>query len=131
MAAVMLYAVLGGHSPTKCLLGAVVLIIGSIAFAPFARRSVAMQLHLVDYWAMAVAMLVLLPHRELIDSPNSHDHGGGLPAGGLPLFLAICGAWLLARAVFAIARRDARGRSSVFAAALTVAGFAVMYAFCR
>jgi hypothetical protein len=131
MLCVMIFVVVGPHSPAKCLVGAAVLIVASIGLAPSARRRVSARLAIADYWAMAGAMLVLLPHTDIGDSPNLHTHGDALQAPGLPVFLAIVAVWALVRVIAGVRIPDARGRASVVGAVLTAIGFVVTFAFCR
>jgi hypothetical protein len=127
MVAVMAYTTLGHHSPLKCLVGAAALVGASVAMAPLARRSAAIRGHLLDFWAMALCMLALLPHSALV--PGEHAHSA-LSIGYVPAFFVVSAAWFGARVVMALAGRDARGRASILSAALTAGGLALMLAFC-
>jgi hypothetical protein len=130
MVAVMAYTMLGERSPLKCLIGATVLIAASAVLAPRSRRSTSLRRLLVDYWAMALTMLVLVPQHLLGPSTTAHHHGGAIALGGLFVAVAVCAAWALARAVLALHQQDARDRASATTAILTAVGLALTLAFC-
>jgi hypothetical protein len=127
MAAVMAYTMLGGHSSLKCLLGAGVFVAGAVAMAPLARRLSSFRRHVLDYGAMALCTLALLPHHAIATGEHAH---GAMPLSTVPVFVAVVAVWLGARAALAARDRDARGRASVLSATLTAAGLGLMLAFC-
>ncbi|HEY5319616.1 MAG TPA: hypothetical protein VIJ76_01950 [Galbitalea sp.] len=127
MVAVMAYTMLGERSPLKCLVGAAVLIAASVAMAPLARWSAAYRGHVLDFWAMALSMLALLPHSALAAGEHAHS---ALSLGGVTAFLGVSAVWFGARVVVAVAGRDGRAPASLLSVALTAVGLALTLAFC-
>jgi hypothetical protein len=130
MVAVMAYTMLGQHSPLKCLVGAAALVGASVAMAPLARRSAAFRGHLLDFWAMALAMLVLLPQHPSASSETGHSHGAAVASGGFLAALIVCVGWAIGRAALFWHDREARGPASVISPAMSAVGLALTVAFC-
>jgi hypothetical protein len=127
MLSVMAFTLIGGSSPVKCLAGAAVLVLISIAMAPLARTLLVYRLHLVDFWAMALGMIVLLPH-PVVAVTAVHQHGG-MSVAAIPVFAALAVAWCVGRIVVAWSTRAGR-RTSAISAVFTVASLALMLVFC-
>lgn len=62
MVGIMAAAMFGPEPILGSLAGAALLIVASICCAPISRRSPVFRAHVIDFWAMALALLILLPH---------------------------------------------------------------------
>ncbi|MDQ1570304.1 MAG: hypothetical protein QOF79_978 [Actinomycetota bacterium] len=125
----MALTLVGGSSPVKCLAGAAVLVVVSIAMAPLARTLAVYRLHLIDFWAMALGMIVLLPHSPVVAVTTVHEHGA-MPVAAIPAFIAVVSTWGVAR-VALIWRTRTERRAAALSAGITLTSLAVMLAFCR
>lgn len=123
MLAIMAVTMLEGSSAIA-LLGSLVLLAASIACAAFCRTRPFLREHVVDLWAMALVILILLPTGA--SSGSAHAHVVAMPS--TVLFGAIVGSWVIARVW--LARSEKGRRTSLLSAAVTAVGLAVMLAFC-
>jgi hypothetical protein len=114
------------HSALASLTGAAVLVAASVLCAALSRSRVHLREHVLDLWAMALVLLVLLPRPDA--APASHAHAIAVPA--LAAFTAVVIAWAAARAWLAARRRPHAWRPAVASGALTGLGLAVMGAVC-
>ena len=123
MIAVMVWAMVSG-SALVSVLGAGMLVAASIVCAALLRARPFLRDHVVDLWAMALVLLVFLPHGSAVG-----HHAMTLQSG--PAFAAIMVAWGGARVW--LARRylaPAQWRMPVASGALTGAGLALMALLC-
>jgi hypothetical protein len=132
MLVVMAVTMIGVHSPLRCLIGAGLLMIAAVAYAPGARRRLSGWEHVLDFWAM-VALLV-------------SSVGGGVPASGggehqhlLSLdrvvgIIIVGASWVGLRLLVLLLRASRGEKIPVLAwassAAMTAAGLVVMALYC-
>jgi hypothetical protein len=130
MVSAMAITMIGGHTALRSLLGVAILVGGSLVCAPIARTVVVYREHVVDYWVMALVLVVLLPRptEGLLPDAAVHSHAA-LDIAGAPAIAGILAAWLCLRAAIVLVRRD-RWRASLASAAPTVAGLALMLLVC-
>lgn len=121
MIAVMGIAMLS-HSALVSVAGAAVLVVASIVCAALSRSRVFLREHVLDLWAMALVLVVFLPH-----SAVTGHHVVAVPA--LAMFCVIVVAWAVARGWLALQRRS-EWPGVVASGALTGLGLAAMAVFC-
>jgi hypothetical protein len=127
MAGVMAATMFGGHSTLRILVGAAVLLALAIGLAPAARRSAVARTHVLDCFAMALAMLASLANGPVDAASPTHSHAAPIAAPGLAALALVAAGWAAARLALLLAARTGR-RTSLVGAALTAAGLALMAA---
>ena len=127
MAGIMAISMLGPHSPGRILVAAAALLVVAMALAPAARSSAVVRAHVLDCFAMAIAMLCALSTRPLDEPTLSHPHGAGIPIPSLATLALVAAGWAAARVTLLLLARTGR-RTSLAGAALTAVGFALMAA---
>jgi hypothetical protein len=127
MAGVMGASMVGAHSPARVLVAAAALLMLAMALARAARRSALMRTHVLDCFAMALAMLAMLADGPVDAATPVHGHGALIAAPGLTALALVAAGWAAARLALLFAARTGR-RASLVGATLTAAGLALMSA---
>lgn len=119
MLAVMAAAMLA-HSALVSLVGAVALLIVSALCAALSRARPFLRAHILDLWAMALALLALLPRARGGDG----HHAVVVQTEGPVVIAAVIIGWMCLRAV--LARRRVPRRPELVSSAVTAAGLTSM-----
>ena len=127
MALVMVATMLGAHSSLRILAGTAALLALAIGVAPLARRSPVVRGHVLDCFAMALALLTMLATSPVDDAGHGHASAVGIPIQTLPTLALVAAGWAAARLALLLAARTGR-RMSLVGATLTAAGLALMAA---
>ncbi len=126
MTAIMVTTMVGAHSVPATLAGAATLVAAAMLLAPVARDDAAARAHVLDSFAMALALIAVM-QTGIVDAAGSvHGHADGIhvPSSDAALALVAVG-WAAARVALLIVARTGR-RASVVGAAVMAAGFALM-----
>jgi hypothetical protein len=119
MTGVMLAAMLS-RSSLITLAGAAMLLAISLPCAALSRGRPHLREHVVDLWAMGLALLAML----LVPVTSTTHHGGGLALDPTRATCAIAVAWLVLRGV--IATRGRTHAVAILTAVATAAGLVAM-----
>lgn len=123
MIATMATAMAAG-SVLASIAGAVVFIVASVVVAAFSRTRPVLREHVVDLWAMALVILVFLPH-----GTTAGHHVITVESG--VVFGVVVSAWLAARVWLGRAHVARSGwRAPAASASITGAGLVVMAVLC-
>jgi hypothetical protein len=112
------------HSVLASLAGAGLLIVMSVVCAAFSRRHLALRVHIVDLWAMALTMIAMVSHGPALPQGAAAHHGG---AQALPMEVVLAGiviGWMAAR--LGLALRSTTALSHIASAVVTVTGLGLM-----
>ena len=94
----MAATMLGAHSSLRILAGAAALVVLAIALAPLARRSPVVRGHVVDCFAMGLALIVSLSGpMDAAGSPSPHAHALAIPS--LAALALVAAGWAAAREI--------------------------------
>ena len=122
MLGVMVVA-MASHSPLASIAGAALLVVVSVPCAALSRTRTPFRAHVLDLWAMALALLLFLPQGVM----TGQHHAVTVHSGWA--FAAVGAAWLAARVWLAL--REATARRVAFASGgMTAAGLVAMAAVC-
>ena len=119
----VMVAAMASHSALASIAGAALLVAVSVPCAALSRTREPFRAHVLDLWAMALALLLFLPQGVV---PGQH-HAVTVHSG--TAFAAVGAAWLCARVWLAVRAADDR-RVAMVSAGLTGAGLVAMAVLC-
>ena len=115
-------AAMASHSVLASLAGTALLVVVSVPCSAVSRARPAFRAHIVDLWAMALALLAFVPWGR------AGHHGVSVPSGWA--FAAIVAAWAASRVWLAARGGVSARRGAAASGALTGAGLVAMAVFC-
>ena len=102
--------------------GAALLVAVSMVCAGLSRERAWLREHVIDLWAMALALLAFLPHGA------AGHHAVTVPSG--VAFAVVLAAWCVGRVALVVVAGGREWRMPAASAAVTLAGLALMPALC-
>lgn len=124
MLAVMVL-VMAWPSATLSVAGTAVLVTASVPCAMLSRTHPHLREHVVDLWAMALLLVVLVP-----DAPTGGAHGHGVLLPALPATVALLLGWAAVRYLLLRSLPPARWVLPAASAGVTATGMLAMLALC-
>lgn len=122
----MAATMLGPHSGVRTLVGAAGLLVLAMILSPFARHGVAVRSHVVDCFAMGLALVASMSGH--LDAPTpAHAHATAAPLAAAAALALVAAGWGAARLALLLTTRTGRPASLV-GAGLTATGLALMAA---
>ena len=115
-------AAMASHSGFASIAGAALLVVVSVPCSALSRSRPYFRAHVLDLWAMALALLAFVPSH-----PVGH-HAVALQSGWT--FAAIVAAWGVGRVWIGMRGAGPAGRAAVASGGLTAAGLVAMAVFC-
>ena len=115
-------AAMASHSVVASLAGAALLVVVSVPCSAVSRTRPDFRAHVVDLWAMALALLAFLPWRGV------GHHAMSVPSVGA--FAVVVAAWAVSRVWLGTRGGSVARRAAAASGAVTGAGLAAMAVFC-
>ena len=122
MLAVMVGAMLS-HSALASIGGAALLVVVSVPCSALSRTRAFFRAHVLDLWAMALALLAMVSWQ-----PGGHHHGLAVPSGAALAGIVV--AWAAGRVWLGMRGPAGARRAAAASGAVTGAGLAVMAVLC-
>ena len=123
----MATSMLGAHSPARILFAAGALLVLSMALARAARSSAVVRGHVLDCFAMSLALVAILANDPMDATAPTHGHAAPVVVPALTALALVAAGWAAVRLPLLLAARPGR-RTSLVGAALTAASLALMLA---
>ena len=119
----VMVAAMASHSALASIAGAALLVAVSVPCAALSRTREPFRAHVLDLWAMALALLLFLPQGVV----QGQHHAVTVHSGWA--FAAVSAAWLAGRVWLAVRQSSAR-RVALASGGMTAAGLVAMGVVC-